>query len=195
VSEQNAVLRFVIDLRLEKPTATLDSSSVRQKWMRWLQSSTSSSVMPSAILSRESSFSNSSKGNGRAIQLHERTSVARAQMMAFLLANLKPTTAGNPKNPSPYDGSRPASGRYSIRCMSLLSLSWASHSDQELLTLAGVSGDASECASRLFTFESNTQETETGPVLCDDQGLGCQFAESQTRNATMRQSLTRLGSN
>jgi hypothetical protein len=79
--------------------------------------------------------------------------------------------------------------------MSLLSLSWASHSDQELLTLAGVSGDASECANRLFTFESNTQETETGPVLCDDQGLGCQFAESQTRNATMRRSLTRLGSN
>ena len=41
------------------------------------------------------SFSNSSKGNGRAIQLHERTSVAPAQMMTFLLANLKPTTAGN----------------------------------------------------------------------------------------------------
>src|SRR4051812_47406218 len=60
---------------------------------------------------------------------------------------------------------------------------WDSHSDHELLTLAGVSGDASECASRL----RNTG-TETEPVLCDDQGLGCQFAK--TRNVTMRRSLT-----
>ena len=38
----------------------------------------------------------------------------------------------------------------------------ASHPDQELLTLAGVSGDASECASRLFTLESKHRKRKLG---------------------------------
>src|SRR5262249_25959431 len=50
VPEKDAILGLVIDSELEKATPDSNSSSVCQKWTRWLPKATSSSVMPSGIL-------------------------------------------------------------------------------------------------------------------------------------------------